>query len=50
MWVAESPSKISIWRFMVDEQYQKQGIGRFAMALALHEIKQTAELQEIEIC
>ena len=50
MWVAETPSKISIWRFMVDEQYQKQGIGRVAMELALHDIKLTAELQEIEIC
>ncbi|ABG39454.1 GCN5-related N-acetyltransferase [Paraglaciecola sp. T6c] len=50
MWVAESPRKISIWRFMVDEQYQKHGIGRVAMELALHEIKQTTGLQEIEIC
>ncbi|GAC22481.1 diamine N-acetyltransferase [Paraglaciecola mesophila KMM 241] len=50
MWVAETPSKISIWRFMMDEQYQKQGIGRVAMELALHDIKLTAELQEIEIC
>jgi diamine N-acetyltransferase len=50
MWVAETADKISIWRFMVDEQFQNQGIGRAAMVLALHEIKQTAGLQEIEIC
>ncbi|WP_425320607.1 hypothetical protein [Paraglaciecola chathamensis] len=31
-------------------KFQNQGIGRVAMVLALHEIKQTAGLQEIEIC
>jgi diamine N-acetyltransferase len=31
-------------------KFQNQGIGRVAMVLALHEIKQTAALQEIEIC
>ena len=50
MWVKESPSMISIWRFMVDEQHQNQGIGRQALELALKEIKQTQGINKIEIC
>lgn len=50
MWVKETPELISIWRFMVDKQHQQQGIGRWAMALALAEIKQDADIKKIEIC
>ncbi|NVK56534.1 MAG: GNAT family N-acetyltransferase [Alteromonadaceae bacterium] len=50
MWVQESPSKVSIWRFMVDKNYQNKGIGRLAMAQAIEVIKQTPDLEEIEIC
>ena len=37
MWVPETPQRISIWRFMVDQRWQGRGIGRHA-------------LEEIEIC
>lgn len=50
MWVPETPQKISIWRFMVGQQHQQQGIGRVALNLALAEIRQTAGLCQIEIC
>ncbi|GAA0543352.1 GNAT family N-acetyltransferase [Rheinheimera aquimaris] len=50
MWVKETPQLMSIWRFMVDKEYQQQGIGRQAMALALAEIKQDADIKQIEIC
>lgn len=50
MWVKETLSKISIWRFMVDEKFQKQGIGRIALELALAEIKTDGAISEIEIC
>ncbi|KAA1192931.1 GNAT family N-acetyltransferase [Photorhabdus heterorhabditis] len=50
MWVPETNRRISIWRFMVDKHHQNKGIGRKAMQLALHEIKQTGGLEEIEIC
>ena len=50
MWVQETTSKVSIWRFMVDEKYQKQGIGRIALNLALTEIKAMTGINEIEIC
>ena len=50
MWVKETPQLMSIWRFMVDKEYQQQGIGRQAMALALAEIKQDADINQIEIC
>lgn len=50
MWVPETDQRISIWRFMVDENHQHKGIGRKAMQLALDEIRQTAGLEEIEIC
>lgn len=50
MWVKESVSKVSIWRFMVDKNYQNQGIGRVALTLALESIKETPDIREIEIC
>jgi diamine N-acetyltransferase len=50
MWVQESNERISIWRFMVDKKYQRKGIGRKALNLALDEIKQAPDLREIEIC
>jgi len=50
MWVKESVSKVSIWRFMVDKKYQNQGIGRSALTLAIRAIKQTLGVKEIEIC
>jgi len=50
MWVAESNSKVSIWRFMVDKEHQQKSIGRIALNLALAEIKQLSCLKEIEIC
>ena len=50
MWVKESVSKVSIWRFMVDKKYQNQGIGRSALTLAITSIKQTPGVKEIEIC
>lgn len=50
MWVKETPTKVSIWRFMVDQKHQHKGIGREALSLALAEIKQDPELTQIEIC
>ncbi len=50
MWVSETPEKVSIWRFMVDQRYQKAGIGRAALNLALNEIKTSDKVKEIEIC
>lgn len=50
MWVKESDTKISIWRFMIDQAMQNQGIGREAMNLALAEIKLSQGLKQIEIC
>jgi len=50
MWVQERQDKISIWRFMIDQNHQQKGIGRQALVIALAEIKQVAGLREIEIC
>lgn len=50
MWVKETLTKISIWRFMVDHNHQQKGLGRKALELALIEIKETENLKEIEIC
>lgn len=50
MWVQDSASKVSIWRFMIDKKYQQKGIGRTALSLALNEIKKSPKLKEIEIC
>ncbi|MBU1309204.1 MAG: GNAT family N-acetyltransferase [Gammaproteobacteria bacterium] len=50
MWVTETAEKVSIWRFMVDQRYQKAGIGRAALSLALDQIKAGGNVKEIEIC
>lgn len=50
MWVHETPEKVSIWRFMVDQRYQNAGIGRIALGLALNEIKACEKITTIEIC
>ncbi len=50
MWVQESPEQVSIWRFMVDKNYQKAGIGSVALKIALEEIVRTPNLKIIEIC
>ena len=50
MWVQETPTKVSIWRFMIDESHQNNGIGRVALSHAITLIKQTSELKFIEIC
>lgn len=50
MWVLENPTKVSIWRLMVDQRYQQAGIGRQALSLALAEIKCCPDIKEIEIC
>ena len=50
MWVYETPNRVSIYRFMVDQTHQRQGIGRQAMTMALQDIQQDLELSCIEIC
>jgi len=50
MWVTETPERVSIWRFMVDQRYQNAGIGRTALNLALNQIKACDKVKEIEIC
>ena len=50
MWASETPEKVSIFRFMVDQRYQNAGIGRKALNLALTEIKANDQVKEIEIC
>ncbi|MFK3789206.1 MULTISPECIES: GNAT family N-acetyltransferase [Pseudomonas] len=50
LWSAESPGKVSIWRFMVDKQHQNRGIGRQALGLLLEELQQIQGLAQIEIC
>ncbi|WP_414614352.1 GNAT family N-acetyltransferase [Stenotrophomonas geniculata] len=49
MWVPETPQRMSIWRFMVDQRWQGRGIGRRALELALAQIRATPGLAEIEI-
>jgi len=50
MWVHLSPSRTSIWRFMIAEPHQRQGIGRTALKLALDTIARDPAVREIEIC
>ncbi|KLN64985.1 MULTISPECIES: GNAT family N-acetyltransferase [Vibrio] len=49
MWVHETETKSSIWRFMIAAEYQAQGFGRAALNLALDEMKLRQGVREIEI-
>jgi len=50
MWVHVSPTRTSIWRFMIAEPHQRQGIGRTALQLALRTLAADDAVREIEIC
>ncbi|MBT9501470.1 MAG: GNAT family N-acetyltransferase [Burkholderiaceae bacterium] len=50
MWVPESSSRCSIWRFMVGAPHQGRGIGSAALELAIAEIRAQPGLRELEIC
>lgn len=51
MWVHVSPSTTSIWRFMISYDYQRQGIGRRALELAIEQIQREGRpINAIEIC
>ena len=50
MWVQESDTKVSIWRFMIDQNHQQKGIGRIALNLAIDAIKNDKNIKQIEIC
>ncbi|WP_446469040.1 GNAT family N-acetyltransferase [Xenorhabdus stockiae] len=49
MWVPDADKRITIWRFMIDQNHQKKNIGRKALALAIDEIGRTDQLEEIAI-
>lgn len=50
MWVKETDTRTSIWRFMIDSKHQNKGFGRKAMNLAIDEIRSDKGVREIEIC
>ncbi|MBX2869545.1 MAG: GNAT family N-acetyltransferase [Acidiferrobacterales bacterium] len=45
-----SESKVEIFRFMIDIDYQKKGYGRAALEVAIAEIRQLEGVSEIQIC
>lgn len=50
MWDKETPTKVSIWRFMIAHTHQQRGIGRKALELVITELKNNKIIDEIEIC
>jgi len=50
MWHRQAKHIVSIWRFMIDEKFQRKGIGKAALKLAIAEIKRIKEVREIVIC
>lgn len=50
MWVPESETRVSIWRFMIGKDDQGRGLGSQALRLAMAEIAQQPGVREIEIC
>lgn len=45
-----SEAMIQIYRFMIDVDYQKKGIGRAALELVIDEVKQLDGITHIQIC
>ena len=50
MWAIDLPDEALIFRFMVDVNWQKKGIGRKALALAIKSMREHPGVGEIEIC
>jgi len=50
MWVPESASRWSIWRFMIAAPHQGQGLGSAALQLAIADIRTQPGVRELEIC
>lgn len=46
MWVQETPTKVSNWRFMVDEHHHNKGIGRQALFMAIQRLKRLLSLNK----
>ena len=44
------PDEYEIFRFMIDRRYQRTGVGRKAMELAINEIKSNCNVKLIEVC
>ncbi|PMR73983.1 GNAT family N-acetyltransferase [Billgrantia endophytica] len=44
------PKEYSIFRFMIDKEYQGKGLGRKAMDLILAEIREKGGVEKISIC
>lgn len=45
-----SSSKVEIYRFMIDSEFQQRGMGRSALELAIAEIQQLGGIKQIQIC
>jgi len=45
-----SEKEIEIFRFMIDQKYQKRGFGRTALELVFSEVKQLEGVTQIQIC
>jgi len=50
MGARHTDTQVGIFRFMIDSDYQKKGIGRSALELAIAEIRQIEGIKSIQIC
>ena len=50
LWSIDLPDEVIIFRFMVDAKWQKKGIGRQALQVAIDEISSHDGVDEILIC
>jgi diamine N-acetyltransferase len=40
--------RISLWRYMIDARYQRQGIGRVALGLVIDEVRRRKRFNSLE--
>ena len=45
-----SSSRVEIYRFMIDSEFQQRGMGRAALELAIAEIQHIGGIKQIQIC
>lgn len=49
--LAEPPAEpeIGVWRFMIDQRFQRQGIGRAALQLIIEHVRAKGRVRELEL-
>lgn len=49
LWENPTEGKYFLWRFMIDEKFQRRGYGRKALSLVIQHVRQNPKAKEIRV-